>query len=349
MYTIAETTGTAPRKASGPTPIDADPIETMDVTALKTGGIIKQRQKDLFTVRLKCPGGRLPLDRLEKVLQVARRHGRDYVHLSVRQSIEIPYVKAADLSTVRAELGEAGQGIASCGPRVRVPTACSGCEYNPNGLGDTQKLAAMVSERYFGTGRFPHKFKITFGGCPTDCPHSAQADLGFLAAVEPKWDESLCNGCGVCAVACGEGAIEDRDGFPHFIPERCLYCSDCIRACPSSAWKPGRTGWTARVGGKHGRHPIVAANVATFLSDEEVPEFIGVVTDWYEKQGTRYRRTRLGTILQNDAMWDDFLSTIRARFPGRVLPGDLPKPQPLNVHGPYQKEYVDEYASGGGI
>ncbi|MBI5525440.1 MAG: 4Fe-4S binding protein [Deltaproteobacteria bacterium] len=321
----------------------------MDVTALKTGGIIKQRQKDLFTVRLKCPGGRLPLDRLERILAVARRHGRDYVHLSVRQSIEIPYVNAADLPAVRAELGEAGQGIASCGPRVRVPTACAGCEYNPNGLGDTQKLAALVAERYFGTGRFPHKFKITFGGCPTDCPHSAQADLGFLAAVEPRWDEKACTGCGVCAVACGEGAIEDRDGFPHFIPDRCLYCGDCIRACPASAWSAGRTGWIARVGGKHGRHPIMAANVATFLWDDEVPEFIGAVTGWYERQGARYRRTRIGTILQDDAMWTDFLAALRARFPERVLPGNLPKPQPLSVHKPYQKEYVDEYASGGGI
>ncbi len=33
--------------------------ERVDFNELKTGGFIKQNQKDLFTVRLRVPGGRL--------------------------------------------------------------------------------------------------------------------------------------------------------------------------------------------------------------------------------------------------------------------------------------------------
>ncbi|MBM4031643.1 MAG: sulfite reductase, partial [Planctomycetes bacterium] len=93
----------------------------LDFTTLKTGGIIKQRQRDKFTVRLKCPGGRVPLSKLPKIAEVAARYGGDYVHISFRQSIEIPYVDYRDFGKVRAELAEVGQEIASCGPRVRVP------------------------------------------------------------------------------------------------------------------------------------------------------------------------------------------------------------------------------------
>ena len=105
---------------------------------LKTGGYIKQRQKDKFTVRCMVPGGRLPIKKLKKIVEVAEKYGADYVHLSIRQSLEIPYVDYHNFDKVVAELSEVDQKVASCGPRVRVPTACSGCEYNPNGLSDTQ-------------------------------------------------------------------------------------------------------------------------------------------------------------------------------------------------------------------
>ena len=39
----------------------------VDFNDLKSGGFIKQRQKDLFTVRLRCPGGRLSTDKLVEI------------------------------------------------------------------------------------------------------------------------------------------------------------------------------------------------------------------------------------------------------------------------------------------
>ena len=63
---------------------------TIDFSLLKSGGLIKQRQKNMFTVRLRCPGGRVPLSKLEKIVGVAKKYAGDYVHLSFRQSIELP-------------------------------------------------------------------------------------------------------------------------------------------------------------------------------------------------------------------------------------------------------------------
>lgn len=63
----------------------------VDLDELKSGGYIKQTQKDLFTVRLRCPGGRVSSEQMAKAGEIAEKYGRGRVHLSVRQSVEIPY------------------------------------------------------------------------------------------------------------------------------------------------------------------------------------------------------------------------------------------------------------------
>lgn len=301
----------------------------IDFNTLKSGGLIKQRQKDMFTVRLRCPGGRVPLSKLEKIVMVAKKYAGDYVHLSFRQSIELPYVDYRNFKAIYNELAESDQKVASCGPRVRVPTACSGCEYNPNGLADTQKMVRLVDEKYFGRD-MPHKFKISFSGCPIDCARTSENDLGFQGAVRPEWNEETCTGCRICSKACREGAIESdaQTGKPIYYPEKCLYCADCIRACPTDSWGEKIKGWIVRVGGRHGRHPITGKRIAEFVSDEDVPIFIDTITRWYEENGKEYGRTRLGVILQIPEKWNSFIETLRKTLKDKII--EFPKPPSKN-------------------
>lgn len=301
----------------------------IDFNTLKSGGLIKQRQKDMFTVRLRCPGGRVPLKKLEKIVKIAKKYSGDYVHLSFRQSVELTYVDYRNFKAIYEELAVVDQKIASCGPRVRVPTACSGCEYNPNGLVDTQKMVKLVDEKYFGMG-MPHKFKISFSGCPIDCARTNENDLGFQGAVRPEWEEETCTGCRICSKACREGAIESdaETGKPIYYPEKCLYCGDCIRACPTDSWQEKEKGWIVRIGGRHGRHPISGHMIAEFVSDEDVPKFIETVTKWYEDNGKGYGRTRIGVILQIPEKWESFVNTLRKELGKKII--ENPKPPSKN-------------------
>ena len=254
----------------------------LDYNTLKSGGFIKQTQENLFTVRLRCPGGKITSQQLHKAAEIAEKFGRGEVHTSFRQSIEVPYVHYDNFDAVAASLKEINWSVASCGPRIRVPIACAGCTYNPNGITDTQKMCAEVDKRYFGTATGHHKFKMSFSGCPIDCPRSREADLGFQGIVEPKLKADLCNACGLCVANCEEKALTMVNDLPVRDVSKCIYCGDCIKVCPMDAMIEARKGWLVRIGGKHGRHPIFAYEVAQFVSDEQIPGIIEKTMEWYK-------------------------------------------------------------------
>ncbi len=267
----------------------------MDFETLKSGGFIKQTQENLFTVRLRCPGGKLTSRQLHKAAELAEKYGKGVVHNSVRQSIEIPYVHFKHFDTITKELKEIDWSVASCGPRIRVPTACAGCAYNPNGLMDTETMCLEVDKRYFGTSTGHHKFKISFSGCPIDCTRSRGADLGFQGIAEPELAEELCNGCGICISSCEENALTLVDGLPIKDTSKCIYCGDCIKVCPLDAMIVGKKGWLIRVGGNHGRHPIYSYEIAQFASDKNCFSVIEKTIDWY--QANAKGRERIGATI----------------------------------------------------
>ena len=267
----------------------------MDIETLKSGGFIKQTQENLFTVRLRCPAGKLTSRQLHKAAELAEKYGNAEIHNSFRQSIEIPYVHFKHFDAITKELKEIDWSVASCGPRIRVPTACAGCTYNPNGLMDTETMCLEVDRRYFGTSTRHHKFKISFSGCPIDCARTREMDLGFQGIVEPELVEELCNGCGICVSSCEENALTLVDGLPIKDTSKCIYCGDCIKVCPVDAMITGKKGWLIRVGGKHGRHPIYSYEIAQFVSDKNCFSVIERTIDWY--QANAKGRERIGTTI----------------------------------------------------
>jgi len=296
----------------------------IDLNQLKAGGFIKELGKDLFSVRLRVPGGRMPVSRLKKIVEVAEKYGGEFVHLSVRQSIELVHVDYRHISDVAEELGLVRQKIASCGARVRVPVACGGCEYNPKGLMDTQKSALEIDAKLFGTETGHHKFKVAFAGCPSDCPKSATNDIGFQGAVLPELDGETCIECGLCVKTCTVGAIVAKENEkPTFISERCIYCGDCIKVCPSGAWKARKSGYTVRIGGKWGRNPLIGTLVATFLPEDKVVDFVSAVLAWYRENSKGLGRVRLGDVMIGKGA-DALLRDLRQRFPDYVVETAMP-------------------------
>jgi anaerobic sulfite reductase subunit C len=311
--------------------------KSVDLENLKTGGFIKERGKDLFTVRLRVPGGNLDVARVKDIAEVALQHGVETMHLSVRQSLELCHVDYRKFDDLVRDLEAKGQKIASCGARVRVPTACGGCGYNPNGIMDTQASANEVDQNLFGTATGHHKLKTSFSGCPIDCFKSYFNDVGFQGAVYPQLDLDACIGCGLCAKSCGSDAIRMEDGKPVFNADNCIYCGDCIKACPTEAWTAKKKGYMVRIGGKGGHNPMLGTVYAEFLPAERVIEFIQEVLAWYQEKGAGLGRTRIATILEREGT-DSLLDHLRVKFPENVPESTL-LPQVVNTQmGKHRKK-----------
>ncbi len=268
--------------------------KTIDLAAMKTGGFIKQKEKDFFALRLRTPVGKIDADHLEVISKVSRKYGDGNLHLTVRQGIEIQGIPFEQLQNARDDLEAAGVRIGACGPRFRVVTACPGADICPNGLVDSAGLGLAADERFYGQPEgleLPHKFKVTFAGCLACCPKPQENDVGFHGLVEPELFADDCNGCGVCEVTCKEGAIVmEDDDLPIKDDAKCIDCGDCIKSCPTDAWKVKRVGLAAYAGGRWGRHPELGQKIGEFISPDDAMEVIADVLRFYKEEGKRGER-----------------------------------------------------------
>lgn len=99
-------------------------LENIDYEDLKKRGFLRQKQDGLFLFRTRMSSGIYKKEQLDKVGQIALEFGRGFVHLTVRQGIEIPFVKFQDIPEVEARLKSAGVDNGTSGARLRATTVC---------------------------------------------------------------------------------------------------------------------------------------------------------------------------------------------------------------------------------
>ena len=257
---------------------------------LKAAGFMKQKEKDLFSVRLRVVGGYIKAEQLPKLAEICRRFGNGYVHLTARQGIEIPFVNFNDFERIREELLKIGLEVGACGPRVRTVTACQG-EICSHGLINAQELGKKIDEKFFGQGGLPHKFKIGVTGCPNACLKPVENDLGIMGVVEKDFREDKCNLCRLCVEVCPVGAIEIKDDILHYDRSKCIGCGDCIFVCPQEAWEKRRSGYRVYVGGKMGKFPHLGHKGFDFIESEgKMLQIVEKTLDFYKAKGKKGER-----------------------------------------------------------
>ncbi len=262
-----------------------------ELLELRTGGIVKQRQKDYFILRTRIPGGYLKADTLEKYSTIAKKYGRDYVHVSTRQGIEIPWIHIKNIPKLLKNLKKLNILKGACGPRSRNLIACPGASVCRFGLVDTEKLAKKLDSVAFGKD-VPKKFKVAITGCLNSCAKPQENDLGFQAQGEPEVDLSKCISCTLCARVCEKvcsrgrrkpAIIMDKNKRPVYRKENCFFEVDCVRVCPVNAWKVKNVGFAVYIGGKVGRFPKFGVKIAEFVEEKQIPKIIKNTIRCYNK------------------------------------------------------------------
>ena len=203
----------------------------VDYSTLKKGGFMRQKQKNCFSLRLAVVGGNLTAENLKTIAEVADKYGDGHVHLTSRQSVEIPFIKLDDIDAVKEDLAKGGCKPGVCGPRVRTITSCQGNQICPSGNIDTYDIAKKLDERYFAR-ELPHKFKFGVTGCQNNCLKAEENDVGIKGAT------------------------------------KCNYCGRCVKACPTDAWD-AKSGYLVSFGGLFGNRIHKGEEILPVIESEE--------------------------------------------------------------------------------
>lgn len=265
----------------------------VDYATLKKGGFMRQKQKNIFSLRLRVVGGNLSAVQLAKIAEVAEKYGDGHVHLTSRQSVEIPFIKLDDIDEVKNMLAEGGVEPGVCGPRVRTVTACQGMTVCPSGCIDTYALAKELDDRYFAR-ELPHKFKFGITGCQNNCLKTEENDLGIKGGMKVTWKQDACIGCGVCEKACRRDAITINDGVVSVDEAKCNFCGRCVKACPTEAWDTVN-GYIVSFGGLFGNTINKGETIIPFIEDhDKLMEICDAAIRFFDdnaKPGERFKFT----------------------------------------------------------
>jgi len=288
-------------------------VNEADFKELKKGGMMRQREAGLFSVRLHVVGGRLATGQLQAICDAADRFGRGTVHLTSRQGVEIPFVPAESLAALKSFLARYGVRVGVCGPTVRTVTACQGCAVCPSGVIDSPALAERLDREFYGKA-LPHKFKIGISGCVNNCMKAEENDIGIKGWIEPQWSPAACTACGICEAVCPTKVVRIAEGDSAVAVDLsgCIGCGDCITACPTGAMGEGIRGQRICVGGKFGRRPVLGTWILGVLrTPDEVLAAVRAAVAFFREHGRP--KERFGDTLQRVG-----LSALEGKFKERT-------------------------------
>ncbi|MBE3576051.1 MAG: 4Fe-4S binding protein [Firmicutes bacterium] len=252
------------------------------------GGLIGERDSAYTTVRLRIPAGIVYSSQLSAIQDAADRFGDGRIHLSTRQTLEIPHVRREKAQEVLDFLAQAGWYQQDLSGNIRNVVACPGTSSCPNALIDAQALALEIDSLLTECADVPGKVKVGVSGCANGCGHSLLCDLGVVGRAEIAFDPSLCRRCHRCVrEACRTGALQVQGGSEsvRLDPALCEGCGLCVPACHAGALAVNRVIWQVWVAGKLGRSPRFGLELARLASPAAVLDLAGALLALWKAKG----------------------------------------------------------------
>ncbi|MDI6731352.1 MAG: 4Fe-4S binding protein [Candidatus Margulisbacteria bacterium] len=152
----------------------------IDFEQLKRGGVVKLKEKDMFSVWVRAVCCNMDARKLKMVADIAEEFGRGIVLFTTRQFPIIPHIHFKDLETVREKLKEVNLMLDRCGARVRSADVCYDANICPHAVTNPITLGEKI-DQYWRDDPGGHKIKISIVGCSKQCTSPrVLSDLGFV-------------------------------------------------------------------------------------------------------------------------------------------------------------------------
>jgi sulfite reductase (ferredoxin) len=142
---------------------------------------------EYFMMRVAVPNGVASSEQIELIADIARKHGRDLVDITVRQAIQLHWLTIEDLPQIIDRLDAAGLSPrGACGDVVRNVTGCPLAGLDADELIDASPFAIAAAGDLNGNSELynlPRKFKVSITGCSVWCSYPEINDIGLTPAV----------------------------------------------------------------------------------------------------------------------------------------------------------------------
>ena len=163
-----------------------------DVIAyLRRHGLYTQRpiSDGFFMVRIRIPRGDLTPEQLEAIADLADEHGRGLADITVRQNIQLHWVRPQSIPAILHRLYSIGLSTSEmCGDTARNIVNCPVAGVDHDELYDTtgiiQNLTGLLKGNPHYSG-LPRKLKIAITGCALHCVYPEINDIGVFAVRGP--------------------------------------------------------------------------------------------------------------------------------------------------------------------
>ncbi|MHB1015572.1 MAG: nitrite reductase [Desulfurivibrionaceae bacterium] len=133
----------------------------------------------LTRLTILLPAGRLPLAVMAKVNELAKKYQLE-LYLSTAQNLRLMGIREEDLPVIRGELAALGAQFKGPG-RFPIPRVCIGVRDCSMGIGDPERISALILEKFKGREKTKQKFKIAISGCTLACSGVLTTDIGIMA------------------------------------------------------------------------------------------------------------------------------------------------------------------------
>jgi sulfite reductase (ferredoxin) len=138
-------------------------------------------------IRIRMPNGFLRAQQLRAVAGLTEKYARGIADITVRQNIQLHWVRVEDLPEILQVLFDNGlTTMSTCGDVPRNITGCPLAGLDANELFDASPLLFEANELLAGNPDFynlPRKYKISISGCRDWCCYPEINDLAFTPAV----------------------------------------------------------------------------------------------------------------------------------------------------------------------
>ena len=259
------------------------------------GGILPGRIQNRVTLRVRSVepySSELTAEQVGVIADIAEKYGSGIVHVTPRQTVEIPDIEEAYVDDINILLNGSGLYTGSSGRHLRNVIACSRwCLYNAFPITD---LALQLNRRYRDR-ILPGKTNISLSGCDFSCVRSRTSDIGVIARADIELTDKKCKKCSLCVkepLGCQVDAINVSDDGVSIDTDRCIRCGFCSNICKPETIRVRLRSFDIFLGGCGGIKPREASYYKSVSSEEEVLAVIDNVMSWYEELADEGERMR---------------------------------------------------------